>query len=144
MVSTELPTATMALGLPRRRARRRYRAPRKVSVRECAEHDPPDSAGQPRVALAAGLAADLPADWWVCGQNLAHDTRCAAVGNRAMSTPISAISSAAATVFTPGMSASWAAGREKGPIASAMRASSAAIWALIRSMLSSIICRIVA
>ena len=75
---------------------------------------------------------------------MAHDTRCAAVGNRAISTPISAISSAAATVSTLGMSVSWAAGRENGPIASAMRASSAAIWAPIRSMLSSIMRGIVA
>ena len=94
--------------------------------------------------MARPLLVDLPADWWICGQNLAHDTRCAAEGNRVMSTPISAISSAAATVLTPGMSASWAAGREKGPIASSIRASSAAIWALMRSLLSSIICRIVA
>jgi len=58
--------------------------------------------------------------------------------------PDSAISSAAVTVFTPGMSASRAACWEKGPIASSMRASSAPIWALMRSLLSSIICRIVA
>ena len=72
----------------------------------------PASQGLP---LARPLLMDLPADWWICGQNLAHDTRCAAEGNRVMSTPISAISSAAATVLTPGMSASRAAGRDKGP-----------------------------
>ena len=73
---------------------------------------------------------------------LAHDTRCTAEGNRVMSTPISAISSAAATVLTPGMSANRAAGRQNGPIASSKRASSAAIWRV--SLLSSIICKIVA
>src|SRR6478736_3916738 len=121
MVSTELPTATMALDLPRRRARRRYRAPRKVSVREALNTIRPTVPASHGLPLPRALLRDLPADWWVCGQNLAHDTRCAAVGNRAISTPISAISSAAATVFTPGMSVSWAAGRENGPIASAMR-----------------------
>src|SRR5919197_5028834 len=50
-------------------------------------------AGQPRVALAAPLGLCLPADSWTWGQNLAHDTRCAADGKRAISTPISAISS---------------------------------------------------
>src|SRR6201993_5432423 len=71
----------------------------------------PASQGLP---LARPLLVDLPADWWVCGQNLAHDTRCAADGNRVMSTPISAISSAAATASTPGISAGRAAGSEKG------------------------------
>jgi len=46
----------------------------------------PASHGLP---LPRALLRDLPADWWICGQNVAHDTRCAAVGNRAMSTPIS-------------------------------------------------------
>ena len=45
----------------------------------------PASQGLP---LARPLLMDLPADWWICGQNLAYDTRCAAEGNRVMSTPI--------------------------------------------------------
>src|SRR6476620_9250670 len=101
MVSTELPTAMMALGLPRRRARRRYRAPRKVSVRVALNTIRPTVPASHGLPLPRALLRDLPADWWVCGQNLAHDTRCAAVGNRAISTPISAINSAAATVSTP-------------------------------------------
>src|SRR6202008_1112862 len=100
MGSTELPTATMALGLPRRRARRRYRAPRKVSVCVALNTIRPRVPASQGLPLPRALLRDLPADWWVCGQNLAHDTRCAAVGNRAMSTPISAISSAAGTVGT--------------------------------------------
>ncbi|WP_261379943.1 hypothetical protein [Rhodococcus rhodochrous] len=61
-----------------------------------------------------------------------------------MSTPVSAINSAGATVFTPTMPDSRAACREKGRSASSIFASSAAIWAPIRSLLSSIIFRIVA
>src|SRR6476646_2817768 len=79
MVSTDLPTATMALGLPRRRARRRYRAPRKVSVREALNTIRPTAPASHGLPLPRALLRDLQADWWLGGEDLAHDTRCGEV-----------------------------------------------------------------
>lgn len=61
----------------------------------------------PRVAashglpLARPLRLRVPGDSWVCGQNLAQDTRWAADGNRLMSTPTSAMISYAAVGPAP-------------------------------------------
>jgi hypothetical protein len=62
----------------------------------------------------------LPADCLAWGANLAQDTRWPAVGNRAISTPISAMISWAPVVPMPGISSSWATGRAKGAIASSI------------------------
>src|SRR5215213_5556068 len=94
----------------------------------------PASHGLP---LPRPLGFFRPADSWTWGQNLAHDTRCAADGKRPMSTPTSAISSWAAVTPTPVTSSSWAT-------ASSIVASKAAICSLSRSMLSSIIRKITA
>src|SRR5215475_331398 len=87
IVRIALPVATIAFCGPRRRAMRRCRAPRKpVPVRAAV------AAMLPRVAASHGsplmrpLFLRLPADSWVCGQNLAQDTRWAADGNRLMLT----------------------------------------------------------
>ena len=48
----------------------------------------------------------LPADSLLPGHNPAHDARCAAVGNRAMSTPISEMMTWAARSLIPGIVAS--------------------------------------
>ena len=69
------------------------RDPRKVLVREA------PMPASPRVLASQGLPLPvvpgllLPADCRALGAYLAHDTRWPAVGNRVMSTPISAISS---------------------------------------------------
>ena len=51
----------------------------------------------------------LPAEELMPGANFAHEHRCPAVGNRDMSTPISAMMAAAATGPMPGISSRWAA-----------------------------------
>ena len=100
---------------------------------------------RPRVPPSHGLPLprplrwDLPADWWVCGQNLAHDTRCAAVGNRPCP-PRSRRSTLRRPRGRPRAGQPAGSTRsEKGATASSMRPSRAVIWALMRSMLSSII-----
>src|SRR5689334_16135593 len=68
----------------------------------------------PRVPAIHGLPLPVvpgllfPADCFARGANLAHDTRCPAVGNRDISMPISAMSSWAPVLPTPGISSSWA------------------------------------
>jgi hypothetical protein len=82
------PTATIARLLPRRRAIRRSRAPRKVSVLLAATATSPStraSYGLPRPVDPR--PSGLPADSLTPGANLAHDTRCPAVGNRARFRP---------------------------------------------------------
>src|SRR5215469_12671905 len=59
----------------------------------------------------------LLADCRALGAYLAHDTRWAAVGNRDMSTPISAMSSCAPVLPMPGISSSWATCAANGAIA---------------------------
>src|SRR3954470_3297934 len=95
MVRTELPTATIARFLPRRRARRRYRSPRKVSVRDSQATISPRLPASQGLPLPVALAFLGPADCLSIGANFAQDTRCAAVGKTAMSTPISAMISCA-------------------------------------------------
>lgn len=98
----------------------------------------------PRVPPVHGLPLPvepglfLPADCFARGANLAHETRWAAVGKRAMSTPISAMSSWAPVLPTPGTSSSWAIWAAKGAIASSIRAVSASIWAVSASTRSHI------
>ena len=84
MIRMERPTATIALLAPRRRAMRRERSPRKVSVCPAATAASPStraSYGLPCPVVAVPLG--LPADSLTPGANLAHETRCPAVGNRA-------------------------------------------------------------
>src|SRR5829696_585562 len=88
-------------------------------------HDPPVAGAQGKVlVLEAPIAASpmvppiqglplpveldlvLPAEALVVGANLAHDTRCPALGKRPISTPISAMSSCAPILPTPGISSS--------------------------------------
>jgi hypothetical protein len=89
----EMPVATIAFCLPRRLAMRRYRAPRKLSGRQAVAAMLPTVAASHGLPLARDLVFALPADSWVRGQNLAHDTRWASAGKRLMSTATSAISS---------------------------------------------------
>src|SRR5512132_1771978 len=127
MTRMERPTATMARLLPRRRVIRRYRSPRKVSVLLAA------TAASPSTRASYGLPCPvdplplrLPADSLTPGANLAHDTRCPAVGNRVMSVPSSASSRRAATWPTPGISSSRSTAPAKPAISSASLASSSA------------------
>lgn len=55
-----------------------------------------------------------PADSLIPGANFAHPARWAAVGNRVMSTPISAMITAAVVALTPGISISVATCCAKG------------------------------
>src|SRR5512132_1962923 len=127
MTRMERPTATMARLLPRRRVIRRYRSPRKVSVLLAA------TAASPSTRARYGLPCPvdpwplrLPADSLTPGANLAHDTRCPAVGNRVMSVPSSAMSSCAASWPIPGISSSRSTASVNGAISSASLASSSA------------------
>jgi hypothetical protein len=43
--------------------------------RQLAKTMRPSVPGSQGLPLSRPLALDFPADWWVCGQNLAHDTR---------------------------------------------------------------------
>jgi hypothetical protein len=61
-LSTELPTATIAFCLPRRRARRRYRSPRKLSVRAAAATMLPSVPASHGLPLPRPLSFFLPAD----------------------------------------------------------------------------------
>jgi hypothetical protein len=54
--------------------------------------------------LPVELDLVLPAEALAVGANLAHDTRCPALGKRPISTPISAMSSCAPILPTPGIS----------------------------------------
>src|SRR3954453_14346442 len=60
----------------------------------------------------------LPAEDLMPGENFAHEHRCPAVGNRVMSTPISAMMIAAATGPIPGISSrrctAWSKGAQVG------------------------------
>ena len=103
------------------------RDPRKVLVRAA------EMAASPRVAPGQGLPLPvvpgllLPADCRALGAYLAQDTRWPAVGNRVMSTPISAMSSCAPVRPTPVISSSWVTWRAKGTITSSIRPVSASI-----------------
>src|SRR5664280_2353948 len=71
---------------------------------------PAPAAASPRTALRYRLplpvlpAVDLAPDWMVRGQSFAQETRCPAVGNRLMSSPISAMMTCAMCGPTPGIS----------------------------------------
>ena len=96
--------------------------------------------GHVTVAFAPGVAALSPARRLLdLGQNFAQDTRSAGVAKAAMSTPISAMRSWAAVRPTPMIPSSWATWRSKGAMSSSTWAVNLSIWALRRSMLSSII-----
>src|SRR4029450_11597265 len=108
---------------------------------------PPGShGGLPKHAGALGLPCPvvavplrLPADSLTPGANLAHQTRCPAVGNRAMSTPISAMSRCAGVWPVRGISPSRSTARANGPINASILVSSAAMSALSASIRSSIL-----
>src|SRR6516164_9640074 len=94
----ERPMATTARGWPRRLAMRRYRAARKVFVLLV------PTAASPKTRARYGspcpddaLPWGLPAEELMPGANFAQEHRCPAVGNRDISTPISAMMAAAAT-----------------------------------------------
>src|SRR6478736_6267197 len=110
------------------------------------EGDAPEGACEPWVSPTAALAFGLTGRLVGLRAELGprHQMRVRGESGHVDADLISAISSAAATASTPGISASRAAWPEKGPISFSMRASSAAIWALIRSVLSSIMRRIAA
>jgi hypothetical protein len=78
-----------------------------VGACQCGD-DLAQGGGQPRIAPAGGAASLGAGGLVVDGANLAQETRCAAVGKRPISTPISAISSWAATTPTPQIASSWA------------------------------------
>ena len=68
MTRIERPTATIAFLVPRRRAMRRWRSPKKVSVRPAATAASPSTRaryGLPCPVVALPLA--LPADWLTPG-----------------------------------------------------------------------------
>src|SRR5512133_1781649 len=140
MTRMERPTATMARLLPCRRVIRRYRAPRKVLVLLAA------TAASPSTRARYGLPCPvdprplgLPADSLTPGANLAHDTRCPAVGNRVMSVPSSAMSSCAASWPIPGISSSRSTASAKPAISSWILASSSARSASSASTRASIL-----
>jgi hypothetical protein len=84
-------------------------------------------AASPMVAPIQGLPLPveldlvLPAEALVVGANLAHDTRCAALGKRPISVPISAMSSCAPILPTPGISSSCATWWANGASSSSIR-----------------------
>jgi hypothetical protein len=92
--------------LPRRFTIRRWREPRKVLVLEAPIAASPMVAPIQGLPLPVELDLVLPAEALVVGANLAHDTRCPALGKRPISTPISAMSSCAPILPTPGISSS--------------------------------------
>jgi hypothetical protein len=65
----------------------------------------------------------LPPDSLLPGQTPAQEARSAAVGKRAMSSPISASTTSAARVLTPGMATSSSMRRRKGAICASVRSS---------------------
>src|SRR5215472_14091825 len=108
MTRMERATATWALALPRRRAIRWYRSPRKVVVRAAALAAwlrEPRSQVSPWPFFPA--RARVP-DWRADGHSPAQDTRWAAVGNLVMSRPVSAMMERARSGLRPGISASRA------------------------------------
>jgi len=108
MTRMERATATWALALPRRRAIRWYRSPRKVSVRAApvaARPRAPRSQVSPWPFFPARVRGP---DWRAEGHSPAHDTRWPAVGNRLMSRPVSAMMVRARSSLRPGISASRA------------------------------------
>src|SRR5664280_912363 len=62
-----------------------------------------------------------PTDSEIPGANWAHDARCAGVGNRVMSRPISAMIACAVVTPTPGISSSRVTVAAKGAICSSIR-----------------------
>jgi hypothetical protein len=80
----------------------------------------------------------LPAEELIPGANFAQEARWAGVGNRVMSTPISAMMTAAAVGPIPGISSSRAAASAKGARCRPICASTAAISASVASTRASI------
>jgi hypothetical protein len=73
------------------------------------------------LALPVELGLVLPAEALVVGARLAHDTRCVALGKRPISMPISAMSSCAPVLPTPGISSSWVTWWANGASSSSIR-----------------------
>ena len=80
-----------------------------------------------------------PADSLTPGANRAHDARCAGVGNRVMSRPISAMIACAAVTPTPGISSSRVTALAKGAICSSIRACTTSMSAVIPSIRASMV-----
>jgi hypothetical protein len=80
----------------------------------------------------------FPADSFTPGAYFAQDTRCPAVGKRAMSSPVSARIACAAARLIPGTSSSLRAAAAKGAICSSIRPSRAAMSLVIASTRASI------
>src|SRR5215470_17741131 len=91
MTRRERPTATTAFWAPRRRAMRRYRSPRKLSVRAAPTAASPRTRARYRLPCPVEpLPFFFPADSFTPGVNLAHEHRWAAVGKRRPATRPSA------------------------------------------------------
>src|SRR5664280_128017 len=73
------------------------------------------------------------------GENLAQDARCAAVGNRVMSSPTSAMITWAAVMPTPGIVSRRATAAAKGAISSSIRVSTSVMSAAPASIRASIL-----
>jgi hypothetical protein len=97
-------TATMAFRCPQWRAIRRYRAPRALSFLRTAAPAPSVSAARSQ-RLPLRVLPDLrfPALSWFPGQSPAELAKWRSLGNGAMSTPISAMTTSAVRRFTPGI-----------------------------------------
>src|SRR5205807_885819 len=100
---TVWPTAIAARFLPRRPAKRRYRAWKYESFFRLAAHDTWHKARRSHTfPFVVRLRLRLPADSSFPGQTPAHDDRWPAVGNCVISTPISATTFWIVWSFTPG------------------------------------------
>src|ERR1017187_4517666 len=82
--------ATMAFCLPRLRAWRRYRAPRKVSVLAAVMTATPVAPRRYGLPLPVRPALLVAPDWMARGVSFAQEAECPGVGNWVMSVPRSA------------------------------------------------------
>ncbi len=89
MTGMDRPMATTAFFMPRRRAMRGYRSPRKVSVRPAETAALPSTRARQELPCPVVFLPFFPADSLTPGANLAHETRCPPAGNRSMLVPIS-------------------------------------------------------
>jgi hypothetical protein len=70
----------------------------------------------------------FPADSWLPGHMPAQDARCAAMGNRLMSTPISAMITSAVRLPTPGIVVNRRVAHRKGRSPGRLRIKGALTW----------------